>query len=558
MPMEIKLTGDAKDFNRVVDEAARKFDTLQQKASVGIGGKVTGGGNGGATATRGVGGAVVDEKYGRSGVYSKYIGEQRILGQMQQGTLEYADQEHRVRVAEAAVNRATKLKNGLSAPEGSRMERMAAAKRDTAEGYGRVGIYSRLAGEQRLLSQMQEGSLEYADQEQRVKSAQAAVDRANKAPAAPPTMMDKINRALYSTRIDASGNFMPLIGQLGSIVGPYGLAGAAAIGLGSAVYNRGLSSATELAQASYIGGGTAAESGAVAGIGAFLGRSAGQAQNAALGLADALHRGTYGAGVLRGLGIIDRGGIQVDKDTNYIAAVKAVTSPAMSRSQAIRVARDTGLTDELFLRDLDPADRDNFLADRERQLTPEARREAAYARLRATEIGGFLDNASRDIISHPIGAIAGGAVSGFGAVAGTAALGAFIGGPVGAAIGGGIGLTTAALGGGAIGAWAGANLDKGIGAGLNALPGLGLGLVKGVFGLIDDLAGVKHQWDMNGPAAPQQAPPSYDNSGDDPRFTPGYSGGGDIARQSIPAAWKYQQFDDALNGSANRLGGYAI
>jgi len=85
----------------------------------------------------------------------------------------------------------------------------------------------------------------------------------------------------------------------------------------------------------------------IRGLAGFAGKDPSGAVDA---LAGALHNGSYGAAVANSRGIVDMGSFTKDRGKNYIRAIKMLRE--LPERQAIPVARDLGMTNELRLRDL--------------------------------------------------------------------------------------------------------------------------------------------------------------------------------------------------------------
>jgi hypothetical protein len=71
----------------------------------------------------------------------------------------------------------------------------------------------------------------------------------------------------------------------------------------------------------------------------------------ALALGERLRSGSYGAAYMRSRGIVDHGVYTVDKGPNYVAAIDELRR-VKSDEQRIRIARDLGMTDDLWTSDL--------------------------------------------------------------------------------------------------------------------------------------------------------------------------------------------------------------
>ena len=159
---------------------------------------------------------------------------------------------------------------------------------------------------------------------------------------------------------------------MSSLISPEML-GVAGLAVGAyELHQAGVQSRREMQSAYWTGGGSEAETGAVTSVGRFLGRSPGESAAAAVGFGESLHGGTYGAGWMRARGIVDLGGLTIDKDANYLRGVRAIWDEP-SRDIATRVARDLDLVPELNGRDLSPSDRKEMLDRRADDMSPETR-----------------------------------------------------------------------------------------------------------------------------------------------------------------------------------------
>ena len=169
-----------------------------------------------------------------------------------------------------------------------------------------------------------------------------------------------------STVASLASAAMPLL-----IPGAVALAGAVVIGAGA---NAAAASYRTGGDLYYRSGSSTAAVGQLRGIGAFLGKDAGAASDA---LAGSLHNGSYGAAVLASRGIVDMGSMTKDRGENYLRAIDELVK--MPESQAIRVARDTGMQDELWMRDLSPESRKRVMDSyRESGTDAERQSEAEY------------------------------------------------------------------------------------------------------------------------------------------------------------------------------------
>lgn len=199
------------------------------------------------------------------------------------------------------------------------------------------------------------------------------------------------------------GGVFPMVSQVAEMMGPAGLLAAGLTYGAIQAAEAGGVSRHDLGSAYHIGGGSTGGTAQVGAVGRFLDRSASQSAGAAVQFGGALHDSTYGAGYFRAQGIVDFGGITVDKDRNYINAVRKL-SEEPNRDIATRVARDTGLTDELWMRDLSRRDRDEILAGLDDKVGDDERADVARRKAQGGRALSALGKAARiasDVIFMP-------------------------------------------------------------------------------------------------------------------------------------------------------------
>lgn len=202
-----------------------------------------------------------------------------------------------------------------------------------------------------------------------LKDAQYMLDKAQKRVnnLEPKGFGDKVTDLIGTTRVGGHGA-MPLVNRMANLL-PEGM-GSAGFGMvaagavaGMAVWN-GAQDYRRIARMNaetYYGSGSGAV-GALQNIGNIAGVDAtAQAQR----FGDTLRQGGYGAAYFRSKGLYDTGVYQTDKGENYMRAVEALATEK-NEGLAIRVARDTGLQKELYLRDLSENSR-NLALDRNRE-----------------------------------------------------------------------------------------------------------------------------------------------------------------------------------------------
>lgn len=196
-----------------------------------------------------------------------------------------------------------------------------------------------------------------------------------------------MRRMLYGFSPGAGGMGQMLMSAT-SMLGPEAMLGGAAAYAAYRLAEGGMGERSDFRRAYYGAGGTGVETGALTSIGRFLGRSGADEAGAAESFGNALHAGTYGAGYFRSRGIVDFGGLTTNKATNYLAAVRALANEP-DASTAMRVARDTGLQSELFLRDLPASQREELLNGMMDAQSPSERRSEARYQFMKTEVGSW-------------------------------------------------------------------------------------------------------------------------------------------------------------------------
>ena len=134
-----------------------------------------------------------------------------------------------------------------------------------------------------------------------------------------------------------------LAGVLGGVIGAAGIAAGAVAAAGATAYGLAKGS-SQLLQPGAAG--ALAIGGSSQTIGQSLALSGGDASRPQA-IADALRQGTYGAGYMRSKGIVDLGGMQVDKGSNYIKVIEQLRK-INNRDQRTRIARDLGLNEQEF------------------------------------------------------------------------------------------------------------------------------------------------------------------------------------------------------------------
>lgn len=213
-----------------------------------------------------------------------------------------------------------------------------------------------------------------------------------KQPAPPPTFVQAMKNAIFSTRFTANNgqlHLMPLIGrtmQALASLGPIGIAaGAAAAGIMAlhAAAAHAAAVLSELAAARYTGGGSYGETSRAAGLGAAFGGSAGDVAAMARELANNLATNPTAMATGAKYHISDPGGDNplsgsVDKFPAFFKAAEVILN-APTDEEAIRAARGFGGNMEklLSLRDLSPASKAQALNMMQDMFGPEQARAVA-------------------------------------------------------------------------------------------------------------------------------------------------------------------------------------
>jgi len=252
----------------------------------------------------------------------------------------------------------------------------------------------------------------------------------DKADAPPKTKNDLMFEAFISSRIGPGGQLLPLISKLKAagttqqqlqqhFIGmgadpdmaakiapmaariaanalPIALAAtgvAAGVAGVAMVTNRALEMNRASGSAYWTGGGSARATGQGMALSNFVGKDLG---SAAVGFGDQLRQGSYGAGYFRSRGITDLGPYTTDKTSNYIRGIDELRR-IKSDQEAIRIARDTGMTDELRYRDLSDPTYERLKRSMGDRATPEARKAAAEFDANKAEFDNQWDKFTAEI-----------------------------------------------------------------------------------------------------------------------------------------------------------------
>jgi hypothetical protein len=453
-----------------------------------------------------------------------------------------------------------------------------------------TGIYSRRdryrAEHDDLISRGVSAGTEYNDAKVRMLKSEKAVERWEKS-LEPKSEADKLRDVLMTSRIGPDGKLYPIVGRMmsagllgedalgnmkaglvngGGIAGKLaramgtasnavtaaesaGVAGGAAgigaaaayatpaaIALAAVAAMKGsadsfASTMRERSNAYYIGGGGARGTDKLIGMGFLSGESPAELARNAVGFGDRLREGGYGASYMRQRGLVDRGIWQTDKATNYTKALKFLMEDP-DEGRVIRVARDLGMEDKLWMRDIDKDRRDRIINGSGGQSGEKGRKSAAnYDASKAeldqawsnvwNQVGDFSARTLTRVLQPDVYSLIGG-----GAIPGTVA----------ESIVGKIKDT-----------W-----DMARQAGENA-------------------ARLNNGWDPSKPRKKRAsggvgASASNEGIGGNDDFGPNVGrapreetiGGGDRVRRAVPAGWRQIQMDDALSGQAANLGAFNL
>jgi len=439
-----------------------------------------------------------------------------------------------------------------------------------------TGIYSRRdryrAEHDDLIGRGVSAGTEYNDAKVRMLKSEKAVERWEKS-LEPKSEADKLRDVLMTSRIGPDGKLYPIVGRMMSA----GLLGEDALGNMKAGLVNGGGIAGKLARAMGTASNavTAAESAGVAGRAAGIGAAAAYATPAAIALAaiavgvasrneaarigrehadtfytagggtsgltsignffgtsgaaeaananalgDKLRGGGYGAAYLRQKGIYDLGIWQNDRSDNYKRTLEALWNDP-NQNRAIRVARDLGMSDKLYGRDLNESTRNQVLEGEKWRDSEWVRRVGAASQADASATSGMWDQAK----------------------IGIAALWHHAGN----------GLFSDAYRTATSGDIQGNDVAR---VGLKALV-QGLGGPIGM-GLLEDSIdrAFPHRRARSGKQATAGDGDFGENVGRAAREET--IGGGDRVRRAVPAGWRQIQMDDALSGQAANLGAFNL
>ena len=171
----------------------------------------------------------------------------------------------------------------------------------------------------------------------------------------PPTFFEKFKTLLMSSRVDSSGNLMPLVGKVMGLLGPEVLLAAAAIKMMADVAMAAAESLTKFRDSMITSGGNAGEVGRLNAIGGAAGINdmAGLSREVADRLATNGQAAAFGTQA----GVHDFGGAysSLDKAKNLekmIDHIVNIPHTMAGNAEAARFARVTGLESAMKLRDI--------------------------------------------------------------------------------------------------------------------------------------------------------------------------------------------------------------
>lgn len=214
-----------------------------------------------------------------------------------------------------------------------------------------------------------------------------------------------VDPSKYMGALDKFANTPGVLSAVTKLAIPAAVAAAGAVG----VYRLAEASAASMRSGSaafWTSGGTPRETGQLSAIGGFLGMTAEQAAQRAVELGDRLRGGGYGASYLRSRGIVDQGIWTTDKATNFLKAIEALRT-IKSDSQAIRVARDLGMSDVLRVRDISPGTYGRLKDSMGDYGSPSQRKAEANYNAQKETFSNYWDSMVRSIGEPLLGSING-------------------------------------------------------------------------------------------------------------------------------------------------------
>jgi len=398
------------------------------------------------------------------------------------------------------------------------------------------GPYSRLQSAQAKFAAITPGdtSPEARDVTLALRKAEMAAGRADKF-GKPISRSDALSNLFMTSRIGIGGegfSMMPLMNKMFSpgnasalfgeaagasisaMAGPFAAAAAAIAGM--TVAARAYSAfVRDSAGAHYLGGGNADVTASARGIAGLAGMSGTDFAGRAVSFGDFLRSGGPGAGYFRSKGLIDRGWLQGDKTSNMIRAMDILRSEP-SEDLAIRAAREAGLSDMMWMRDLSD-DTYGRMKGLYGPMSKSARRQSAEYDAKWAEIGGNVQN----YITKPMGRWAQSFIGRLGLFPSTSDM-----------------LSTAT------GFWFLKDAIQGFGGDVDSPIDISWnGKGGGASGTSKDLS---------------EAAEALKDAGRTLKEGAEQIGGGGRSRGAIPGQWKFMQMEDAITGQAAKLGAFSI
>ena len=185
---------------------------------------------------------------------------------------------------------------------------------------------------------------------------------------------------------DMAGKLAPVAAGLVKYAMPIALASAAVAVVGAAAAKASQVNKTS-SDAFWGGGGTPRETARGIAMAGFVGKDLSSAAN---GFGEQLRQGTYGAGYFRSKGIVDQGPYTIDKTSNYLKAIDEIRR-IKSDQEAIRIARDTGMSPELRFRDLGDDTYQRVRRSMDNMAGPNVRKQGAEWEANKAIIGNWFD-----------------------------------------------------------------------------------------------------------------------------------------------------------------------
>lgn len=398
------------------------------------------------------------------------------------------------------------------------------------------GPYSRLASAQAKFAAITPGdaSPEARDVTLALRKAEMAAGRADKF-GKPISRTDALSNLFMTSRMGigsdgfsmmplmnkmfSPGNASALFGEaagasISAMAGPFAAAATAIAGM--TVAARAYSAfVRDSAGAHYLGGGNADVTASARGIAGLAGMSGTDFAGRSVQFGDFLRSGGPGAGYFRSKGLIDRGWLQGDKTSNMLRAMDILRAEP-NEDLAIRAAREAGLSDMMWMRDLSD-DTYGRMKGVYGPMGKSARQASAEYDAKWAEIGGNVQN----YITKPMGRWAQSWIGRNGLFPSTSDM-------LSTAMG--FGFLKDAIQG------FGGDVDSPIDISWN-------GKGRGASGVGRDL---------------KEAAETLKDAGRTLKEGAEQIGAGGRSRGAIPGQWKFMQMEDAITGQAAKLGAFSI